>query len=435
MLGPCVVFVLGLISGTLGADTRSANPTQGIKPSTFTVPGAFPTSAFSKYFNSPTATSAQVQPVVSDPVTHETYPFSLTNPETIPKNNTDDPHPLPPTASSARLLEQAFDQVLSIAVNPIFGDDSCARCLAGLQAAKFLALAAPDQGPVLAVRLCDHFKFASDCGTSFSRLALGSVITQVVANADVGGLDGQMLCQNFIKGLCPLPPTSPLNLTSWFAKPKPSPLPAARKPSGKRLKVLHISDMHLDPRYATGSEANCSSGTCCRENNIDATAPVPKLPAPRFGAYHCDTPLSLVMSALQAIPPLTGTQRSGFAWTLYTGDLVSHDPDNQLSRAYVEYTETIVYDLFKRFLGPGPVYATLGNHDSYNQAQDAPHAIGQGLAKQFSWNYDHVAALWKHEGWLPDAAVKLARAHYSAYMVRRADGLRVISLNTDLWYR
>lgn len=26
-----------------------------------------------------------------------------------------------------------------------------------------------------------------------------------------------------------------------------------------------------------------------------------------------------------------------------------------------------MYDLFKRMLGSGPVYAALGNHDSYNQ--------------------------------------------------------------------
>ena len=27
-----------------------------------------------------------------------------------------------------------------------------------------------------------------------------------------------------------------------------------------------------------------------------------------------------------------------------------------------------MFDLFKRMLGSGPVYATLGNHDSYNQS-------------------------------------------------------------------
>lgn len=52
-----------------------------------------------------------------------------------------------------------------------------------------------------------------------------------------------------------------------------------------------------------------------------------------------------------------------------------------------------------------------------------------------SRNYDHVASLWAHEGWLPEVAVQQARAHYAAYMVKRVDGLRIITLNTDLWYR
>ena len=45
-----------------------------------------------------------------------------------------------------------------------------------------------------------------------------------------------------------------------------------------------------------------------------------------------DTPFSLAASVLEAIPILAGTEESGFAWTVYTGDLVSHDPENQLSR-------------------------------------------------------------------------------------------------------
>lgn len=48
--------------------TAVAQETLSFGPSTFTAPGAFPTSAYSHYFNSPTATSAQVQPVISDPV-------------------------------------------------------------------------------------------------------------------------------------------------------------------------------------------------------------------------------------------------------------------------------------------------------------------------------------------------------------------------------
>ena len=66
---------------------------------------------------------------------------------------------------------------------------------------------------------------------------------------------------------------------------------------------------------------------------------------------------------------------------------------------------------------------------------------GAGLVgKQIAYRIAHdlapqkiiIASLWEHEQWLPEAAVQLARTHYAAYMVQRSDGLRVISLNTDM---
>ena len=46
------------------------------------------------------------------------------------------------------------------------------------------------------------------------------------------------------------------------------------------------------------------------------------------------------------------------SFTIFTGDITSHDNDNQLSRAYVEYVQSAVYSLFKAYLA-GPVYAVL----------------------------------------------------------------------------
>ncbi|KAF9245896.1 Metallo-dependent phosphatase-like protein [Melanogaster broomeanus] len=377
------------------------------QPSAYTVPGAFPTSLYSEYYNDPTATSAQPQPVISDPVTHEVFPYSLTNPNTIP-------------------------QVKSISENSIFGTNQCARCQASLEVAKFLALSAPDQGSNFAVALCEYFDHSSTCEATYGPLALGPVLTQVMSYADVGGYDGQLLCAQFL-GLCSAPPTLPLNLTGWFAKPKPNPLPPPKKPSGERLKVLHLSDLHIDPRYANGAEANCTSGLCCRANGYNSQSPqTPLLPAPRFGYFLCDSPYSLITATLEAIPPLAGTETTGFNFTLVTGDLLAHDPENQQSRALNEYSEVVLFDLFKRMLGPGPVYVTLGNHDSCLPDLASPNSLGGELGQQFGWLYDHVTALWKYEGWLPAASVEFSRAHYAAYMVKRADGLRVISLNTNL---
>lgn len=76
----------------------------------------------------------------------------------------------------------------------MFANDTCSACQASLVAAKFLAMAAPEQGPALAVRLCEYFKYTStiDCETTYGIYTLGSVMTQVIAAADVGGYDGQV---------------------------------------------------------------------------------------------------------------------------------------------------------------------------------------------------------------------------------------------------
>ncbi len=48
--------------------------------------------------------------------------------------------------------------------------------------------------------------------------------------------------------------------------------------------------------------------------------------------WNSDSPFSLIAAVLEAIPVLTGVNDTGFAWGIYTGDLVSHDSENQLSR-------------------------------------------------------------------------------------------------------
>ncbi|KAF9234599.1 hypothetical protein BU15DRAFT_65526 [Melanogaster broomeanus] len=56
------------------------------------------------------------------------------------------------------------------------------------------------------------------------------------------------------------------------------------------------------------------------------------------------------------------------------------------------------------------------------------------LGNQFNWLYDHVSSMWFYEGWVPEASVEYARPHYAAYSVKRPDRLRIISIDTDMWY-
>ena len=124
-----------------------------------------------------------------------------------------------------------------------------------------------------------------------------------------------------------------------------------------------------------------------------------------------------------------------FNMTIFTGDLVSHDAYYQLSETYIEYAETALYDLWKRTLNKNSaLYAAIGNHDSYQQAFDAPKDLPGALSEQLSWNYDHLAGLWEKEGWIGSGSAAEAKAHYGAYSVMHAPNLKIITLNTDLWW-
>jgi sphingomyelin phosphodiesterase len=113
------------------------------------------------------------------------------------------------------------------------------------------------------------FKAFGSCEQEFMANSDGQISTQLLANADVAGQDGEWICARDVVGLrksCPQPPPNDLTelLSTWFAKPKPAHA-VAPPPSGKpNLRVVHLSDFHIDPRYTIGTEANCSAFLCCR---------------------------------------------------------------------------------------------------------------------------------------------------------------------------
>jgi len=119
--------------------------------------------------------------------------------------------------------------------------------------------------------------------------------------------------------------------------------------------------------------------------------------------------------------------------------LVPGDADwrSQLSRAYVEYEETVTFQTFKAMLGNIPVYATLGNHDSLPEAWNTQNILNPGpnaSSNALSWNYQLLSSMWANEGWINSTEESYAATHYGAYAHTTASGLRIISINTDFWY-
>ena len=188
-----------------------------------------------------------------------------------------------------------------------------------------------------------------------------------IASTDIGGIfpamdmqgtDGQTICA-FMFGSCDLPAPPQLDLDTLFKGTK-KPAPRVLVPSTKEpLKVLHISDYHLDMRYVVGSEANCTDPLCCRVfPYTNVSAPI-KEPASLFGNYLCDTPEPLATSVFRNVPKVTGYDWSEFSFAIFTGDLVSHDIW-ELTEPYVLAEELESYQQFFNGMGGVKIYPTLG---------------------------------------------------------------------------
>ena len=228
-----------LLACLLGSDTVRAQSAA----SSYVVPAEFPSSIFQSYYYGASPTQ-NPQPAIHDPVLDFTYPLNLTDPTTIPQNDTD-PAILPPatenvTDSQAQAAYQsAVSQVGTIAAG---NATNCTKCVDSIQVLQNLSYVAPNRVADALVNTCETlgWESSSDCQGDFDLYTDGSIWTQVIRFADVPGLDGRYIC-HYAGDACPTPVQDPpLNTTGLFPKPKPANA-TAPKPSGERVKVGHVS--------------------------------------------------------------------------------------------------------------------------------------------------------------------------------------------------
>jgi hypothetical protein len=183
-----------------------------------------------------------------------TFPLNLTDPSSIP---TTDPDPVlyPEAVASlnetgaAAVIAAATAQILQIIDGNNTGlADSCSKCIAALSVGQLVAKLAPLYLPDAMVQLCQATGFStnSTCQSTYQASAFGAVWTQVLANADVEGLDGRYICSSLSTSFCSAPPVVPK--TAVFPKEKPANVGVPAR-SGKTAKVLHLSDLHLGEAF------------------------------------------------------------------------------------------------------------------------------------------------------------------------------------------
>ncbi|KAF9401486.1 hypothetical protein BGX21_001571 [Mortierella sp. AD011] len=303
--------------------------------------------------------------------------------------------------------------------------DSCQMCQQGMQIAQDFSLQAPELVPGVLRVLCAKYRVLrlDACAGLMERL--GPQLAEIFSDMNLNGSDGYYACAYSFPGSCPVPVHQPEAIN--FPKPKPvnAQQPA---PSGETIKVLHFSDWHLDPLYKPGTEAKCSHNICCRDyGSWNDPGPIKK-PASKWGDGRCDTPIDLGLNALQAITKFVPNATFG----LFTGDIISHD-SWMITEKYIGDEEKKSYDLFKQYLQDMKLYVVMGNHDSYPSDQ-APGRMRPNSYTTHKWLYDHVAGIWEQNNWITSQEADYARSHNAMFLTRPLPGLKLITLNTDLYY-
>lgn len=169
-----------------------------------------------------------------------TFPLDLTDPDNLPDHDPD-PIYLPEPIANLSSADQRTVIINVLAeIGGIFNSsvepDICKKCKSALTAAKYAAQLAPSMVPDAMVELCTStaLKSAEFCRLNYGADTFGAIWTQVLAFADVSGLDGQYICNTLSADFCPYPAISPLNTTGLFPKPRPV-NPSIPTASGKRV--------------------------------------------------------------------------------------------------------------------------------------------------------------------------------------------------------
>ncbi|KAF9166053.1 hypothetical protein DFQ26_008807 [Actinomortierella ambigua] len=349
--------------------------------------------------------------------------------------------PLSSERARLHLADEMVDLLEDLLDSP--GLEPCQMCRQGLQLAQVFAQKAPDMVPGTLRVLCRKYSFLrlDACDGLLARL--GPQLVEIFSDLKVNSTDGYYFCSYTFPGSCPTPQhqSSSTTLSTLFPKPKPQNA-VQPPPSGKRFKVLHFSDWHLDPLYRPGTEAKCKHNICCRDyGKWGEPGPIQKK-ASKWGEPKCDTPIALGLSALQAIPRMLGMdsgnvegqqdKEGGVRFGIFTGDIASHD-SWMITQKYIIEEEARSYGLFYRYLKGLKLYVTMGNHDSY-PADQAPSKLRASQYVTHKWLYDSVASIWKSNGWITSIEEEYAKSHNAMLMTRPVPGLKLISLNTDHYY-
>ncbi|KHN94344.1 Sphingomyelin phosphodiesterase [Metarhizium album ARSEF 1941] len=306
-------------------------------------------------------------------------------------------------------------------LSSLLGDlETCEGCERVLSVLKAVVKTGDDALIALGKRLCkDSSAYDSQfCNGVVEREAPS--IASIIRTMEVGSSSARHFCMTFL-GVCSAPAINHWNVD--FASPKLCSEVKIKSVGGRKpIQVIHYSDIHVDPLYEKGSNTKCGKPTCCRSYTEDDKPGKTKNPAGPFGDHSCDAPTTLEKSMYDFIKK----EFPHAAFTLFTGDIVDHGLWNT-SKSYNQGLIQQSYEMMND--GLNIVYGATGNHEVHPPNIFEPESLGS----QTRWVYETLSKEWSR--WIDGASLPEAQA-VGGYSTKYPNGnLRIISLNTNMYYR
>ena len=192
------------------------------------------------------------------------------------------------------------------------------------------------------------------------------------------------------------------------------------------LKILHLSDIHIDPDYSGGSSANCQEPLCCRNSSSKFNAFWKRRKNKKANYWYthdvpaCDIPEHFIHSAFKHI----SNAHKDLDLIYWTGDLPPHNVwEQDLMEEHKQLIEKIARMIEQWFPGV-PVHYTIGNHESHPVNSFPIHNKSSPLYTSMANSFQKMANLDGNE-----LNLFRSKGYYSTLF---RPGFRIVSLNTNL---
>uniref|UniRef100_A0A0N4ZDC3 Guanylate cyclase n=1 Tax=Parastrongyloides trichosuri TaxID=131310 RepID=A0A0N4ZDC3_PARTI len=195
----------------------------------------------------------------------------------------------------------------------------------------------------------------------------------------------------------------------------------------KTLRVLHLTDIHIDHKYAVGSEADCKTESenekllCCRDYSEIKNEKI-NVPAGYWGSpYACDIPYRTFVHGMEHI-----SKNDKFDYIIITGDFESHDTW-EYSKTKTMTNVMNITEVIQSYFPKTPIYQATGNHEGVPMDALGHHSMPEYSTRGPQWLYNTFAQAWKRD--LPEST-SAGIKYRASYAIKPYKGLKIISLNT-----